>query len=87
MVSITILKADNKIHWVHDGHKDASLFFLPSQSMATRANENTNWLIRGFFPKGTDFNLVTNEKLNWVQNSLEERQQQTLEFISLSSNY
>jgi IS30 family transposase len=27
-------------------------------------NENTNGLGIGFFPKGTDFNLVTKEKLN-----------------------
>jgi len=43
-------------------------------------NENTNGLVRGFFPKGTDFNLVTKEKLNWVQNALNERPRQTLEF-------
>jgi len=28
----------------------------------------------------TDFNLVTKEKLNWVQNALNERPRQTLEF-------
>jgi IS30 family transposase len=87
LFSITNHKADNKRHWVQDGHKDASLFLATPQSIATRANENTNWLIRGFSPKGADFNLVTKEKLNWVQNSLKERQQQTLEFNSLPLNY
>jgi IS30 family transposase len=43
-------------------------------------NENTNGRVRGFFLKGTDFNLVTKEKLNWVQNALNERPRQTLEF-------
>ena len=33
-----------------------------------------------FFSKGTDFNLVTKEKLNWVQNALNERPRKTLEF-------
>lgn len=33
-------------------------------------NENTNGLVRGFFPKGADFNLVTKKKLNWVQDAL-----------------
>jgi IS30 family transposase len=43
--------------------------------MTTRANENINWLITGFFPKGIDFNLVAKEKLNWFKNSLKKRQQ------------
>jgi IS30 family transposase len=55
--------------------------FRPIHSPWQRGtNENTNGLIRGFFPKGTDFNLVTKEKLNWVQNALNERPRQTLEF-------
>jgi hypothetical protein len=38
--------------------------------------------VRDFFPKGTDFNLVNKEKLNWVQNTLKERPRQSLEFNS-----
>ncbi len=49
-------------------------------AMNKGTNENTNGLVRGFFPKGTDFNIVTKEKLNWVQNALNERPRQTLEF-------
>jgi IS30 family transposase len=55
-------------------------FCDPHSPWQRGTNENTNGLIRGFFPKGTDFNLVTKEKLNWVQNALNERPQQTLEF-------
>lgn len=44
--------------------------------------ENTNMLIRGFFPKGTDFNQVSVQKLSWVQNALNERPRETLGFIT-----
>jgi IS30 family transposase len=44
--------------------------------------ENTNMLIRGFFPKGTDFNQVSAQKLNFVQHALNERPRETLGFIT-----
>ena len=40
--------------------------------------ENTNGLIRDFFPKGTDFSKVTNEELKHVQHMLNERVRKTL---------
>jgi IS30 family transposase len=40
--------------------------------------ENTNMLIRDFFPKGTDFTKVPLEKLKQVQDWLNERPRQTL---------
>ena len=45
-------------------------------------NENTNMLIRDFFPKGTDFNLVTKEQLKRVQNILNSRIRKTLNWKS-----
>jgi IS30 family transposase len=45
-------------------------------------NENTNMLIRDFFPKGTDFNLVTKEQLKRVQNILNCRIRKTLNWKS-----
>lgn len=42
--------------------------------------ENTNGLIRNFFPKGTDFGKVTTEKLKWVQEALNERPRETLQY-------
>jgi IS30 family transposase len=42
--------------------------------------EKTNGLIRNFFPKGTDFGKVTTEKLKWVQDALNERPRETLQY-------
>jgi len=46
------------------------------------SNENTNGLIRDFFPKGTDFNELTAKQIKWVQEALNERPRKTLGFIS-----
>ena len=36
-------------------------------------NENTNGLIRRFLPKGSDFNLVSEDRIRFIQNSLNGR--------------
>jgi transposase, IS30 family len=41
-------------------------------------NENTNGLIRQFFPKGTDFNIVSNREIKHVQKLLNERPRKVL---------
>jgi IS30 family transposase len=40
---------------------------------------NSQWQ-SGFFPKGTDFNEITNQKISWVQEALNERPRQPLDF-------
>jgi transposase, IS30 family len=45
-------------------------------------NENTNGLIREFFPKGTDFSKVTVEAIKHVQNLLNQRPRKVLRFAT-----
>ncbi|MEX0448064.1 IS30 family transposase [Xenorhabdus sp. SGI246] len=40
-------------------------------------NENTNGLIRDYFPKGTDFNKVSEREINLVENRLNKRPRKT----------
>jgi transposase, IS30 family len=48
-------------------------FCHPSSPWERGTNENTNGLIRQFFPKGTDFGKVSKEEIKKVQNMLNER--------------
>ena len=53
-------------------------FANPYSSWERGTNENTNGLIRRFFPKGTDFNNITNEQLKQVENILNNRPRKVL---------
>lgn len=44
-------------------------------------NENTNGLIRQYFPKGIDFNLVSKQEIKRVQDQLNDRPRKTLKFL------
>jgi IS30 family transposase len=47
-------------------------------------NENTNGLVREFFPKGTDFRIVTDEEVTYVQELLNSRPRKTLDWATPS---
>jgi len=53
-------------------------FAHPYSSWERGTNENTNGLIRRFFPKGTDFNKVKEKQLKIVQNKLNNRPRKVL---------
>ena len=53
-------------------------FANPYSSWERGTNENTNGLIRRFFPKGTDFNKITIEQLKQAQYALNNRPRKIL---------
>lgn len=53
-------------------------FAHPYSSWERGTNENTNGLIRRFFPKGTDFNTITLEQLKHAQDRLNNRPRKVL---------
>ena len=53
-------------------------FAHPYSSWERGTNENTNGLIRRFFPKGTDFNQVTEKELKMAQKALNNRPRKVL---------
>lgn len=57
-------------------------FAHPYSPWERPTNENTNGLIRDYFPKGTDFKLLSKKDILEVQNQLNERPRKTLEYES-----
>lgn len=54
-------------------------FAHPYSPWERPTNENSNGLIRDYFPKGTDFNNITKKQLKAVQNQLNERPRKVLD--------
>jgi transposase, IS30 family len=66
-------------------HVDAGIdvFFCDPRAPWQRgSNENTNGLLRQYFPKGTDFSTVTETELDAVADELNERPRKRLEFAN-----
>ncbi len=57
-------------------------FAHPYSSWERGTNENTNGLIRRYFPKNTDFNKVTESQLKEVQDKLNNRPRKVLGFYT-----
>jgi IS30 family transposase len=57
---------------------DTKIYFAhPYASWERGINENTNGLIRQYFPKDTDFNQVTKNDIEFVMNRLNNRPRAT----------
>lgn len=60
-----------------------NVYFCDPQSPWQRgSNENTNGLVRQFFPKGTDFSDVSEEELLHVEKLLNERPRKKLQYLT-----
>ncbi len=59
------------------------VYFCDPQSPWQRGtNENTNGLLRDFFPKGTDFSLITSKRLREVEKLMNDRPRKVLGWAS-----
>lgn len=70
-------------HKLFTKNTKVKVFFCHPASPWERGTcENTNMLIRDYFPKGTDFNTISRRELKRVQRELNERPRKTLGFIT-----
>ena len=67
---------------------DIDVYFCdPQQPWQRGSNENTNGLLRQYFPKGMDISKVHQNRLNAVARSLNERPRETLNFYSPAEKF
>jgi IS30 family transposase len=67
---------------------DIKVYFCdPQQPWQRGSNENTNGLLRQYFPKGMDLSNVHQNRLNAVARELNERPRETLDFYSPAEKF
>jgi IS30 family transposase len=85
LVPFKTLTSDNGTEFAY--HYDISknigcdfYFARPYQSCDRGLNEHTNGLIRKYLPKGTNFDTITNEEIEQIQNSINNRPRKALNY-------
>jgi IS30 family transposase len=67
---------------------DIQVYFCdPQQPWQRGSNENTNGLLRQYFPKGMDISNVHQNRLNAIARQLNERPRETLQFYSPAEKF
>jgi IS30 family transposase len=70
---------ENVKHWELTAFTGILVYYAkPYHSWERGSNEHANGMIRRFFPKGTDFNLVSNEQIQQVVDYLNNRPRRIL---------
>jgi transposase, IS30 family len=70
-------------HKLFSKETDIIVYFAhPSSPWERGTNENTNGLIRQYFPKGTDFSKISRDRLKEVQDELNDRPRKALGFYT-----
>lgn len=68
-------------HKLFTKHTKIDVYFAHPYSPWERpTNENSNGLVRDYFPKGTDFNSISRKRLKEVQDQLNERPRKVLDW-------
>jgi transposase, IS30 family len=86
------ITADNGKEFAHHAtiaqNLDISFYFArPYHSWERGANENTNGLIRQYFPKGSDFEGITEQEIQVVEDKLNNRPRKKLGFLSPNEKF
>ena len=70
-------------HKLFSKETEITVYFAhPSSPWERGTNENTNGLIRQYFPKGTDFSKISRDRLKEVQDELNDRPRKALGFYT-----
>jgi IS30 family transposase len=76
-----IYYSENQKALMWEGWRKGQVYFCDPQHPWQRgSSENTNGLLRWYFPKGTDLSVYSQAKLNAVARRLNERPRKTLNY-------